>query len=183
MDTTTREIDQTFAQVFEALDLKEQRKALRSAMRREANSVRKTVIGKMQGGGLGRGTRQPLAKSLYARVYPDKFGAGFMVSVMPHGNKGIHTNRQRMKKPVLMFAEEGTRPRRVGKRRKAVSYTSRLTGKRQRGYMRSGHRTGSMPAYHFMRDAEQQATQSVEQNLFRDFQDNLNRELRKKGLL
>lgn len=192
-DATIQSIDGVFGSVLEALDLKEQRKAMRGAMRREANRIRKMAVGNMTSSGLlsskGKKHRKDstttagkLGKGIYARVYPDKYGAGFMVSVTPHGKRGIHKNRQGLQKPVLMWAEEGTRFRRVGKRKKGFTYTSKRTGKKQRAYIRGGHSTGTMPTYGFMEKTEAQATMSVEQNLFKDFQDNLNKAIVKKGL-
>lgn len=176
-------LEENFATVWEALDLKEQRKALRGAMRREGGRLRKQAIQNLRASGIGQGTRQKLSKGIYVRVYPDKYGAGFMVSVTPHGKRGIHKNRQGLEKPVLMWAEDGSRSRRVGKRKKSFFYTSKRTGKKQRAYLRSGHSTGVMKRYAFLEKTEAQTAQTVEQNLFSDFQQNLNKAFSKKGLL
>ena len=184
MKNVVTDMKQPFKDVYAALDMKDQRKAMRSAMYREANRLRKTAATNLLATGIGSGTRQKLSKGIYTRVYPDKFGAGFMVSVKPHGGKrGIHTNRQGMAKPVLMWAEDGTRYRRVGKRTKSFFGKSRYTGKSTRYYNRSGHSTGRMKRYAFLAKTEAQAGASVEQNLFNDFQSNLEKTAKKKGLL
>lgn len=183
MQTDAKDIEQTFGRVFKALDTKEQRKALRSAVRREANRVRKAAAVKMGASGLGRGTRTPLQKSIYARVYPDRFGLGFIVSVVPHGRRGIHTNRQGKEKPVALFADMGTVMRRVGKRKKGRSYISKLTGTKQRAYQRSGHSTGRMRASHFMSDAEKQSITTVESTLYQSLTDSVTRAAKRQGLL
>lgn len=163
-------MDAPFAGVLRALDAGKQRKALRGAMRREANRLRKAAASAMAAGGLGRGTRARLSSGIRARVYPEKCGAGFMVSVAPRGNKGIHVNRRGLKKPVLLWAEEGTRLRRT-KSRTRVSSRSR-----------KGHATGRMRRYGFLRETDRRAAASVEGNLFADFRRNLLRAAGKEGL-
>ncbi|MGI6233401.1 MAG: hypothetical protein ACOYJF_11255 [Prevotella sp.] len=163
------DIRNPFVSIYKALSLKDQRKALRGAMRREANRLKKQAAENMATSGLGSGTNQKLSKGIRTRVYPSRYGAGFMLSVKPRRKKGFHKNRQGLEKPVLMWAEEGTNPRKT-----KGSFFSRK-GK--------GHVTGRMRRYGFLRKTEQQAGQTVEQNLFRDFQDNLNKAARKQGLL
>lgn len=168
--TDTMHIDQSFRDVFTALDLKEQRKALRGAMRREGNRLKKAAVANLRSSGLGQGTRQRLDKGIIVRVYPDRYGAGFMVSVKPHRKKGYHINRQGLEKPVLMWAEEGTK--------------SRKTRTRSKFFIRQrrGHATGRMRPYRFLTRAEASAG-NVEANLFADFQANLDKALRKQKLI
>ena len=105
----TINIEQPFREVFAALDLKDQRKALRGAMRREANRLKKSATANLRSSGLGQGTRQRLDKGFIVRVFPARLGAGFLVKVKPYRKKGYHLNRQGKEKPVLMWAEEGTK--------------------------------------------------------------------------
>ncbi len=155
------DIDQSFGSVYKALDLKAQRKAMRSAMRRESNRLRKKAVENLRGSGIGPGTKHNLSKGIRARVYPEKYGAGFMVTVKPHkanrrtgqGEASMHTNRQGLKKPVLSWAEEGTDLRRT------KTKTKIFTRKRK------GHATGRMRRYGFMRKTDNQAEQIVEKNL------------------
>ena len=175
-----------FGDVYKALDLRSQRKAMKSAMRREGNRLKKTAATNLQTSGIGQGTTRNLSRGIYTRVYPDRYGAGFMVSVKPHrGNnvKGIHTNRKGNMKPVLMWAEDGTRNRRTGRRKLSFFSKSRISGKRIRNYIRGGHSTGRMKRYAFMAKTEMQEETSVENNLFTTFQANLDKAARKQGLL
>lgn len=165
------DIEKPFNDVFQALDLKDQRKAMRGAIRREGNRLKKHAIIELQSSGIGQGTKQRLSKGIRIRVYPDKFGAGFMLSVKPHKKQGYHKNRQDKEKPVLMWAEDGT------KYRKTKTKTKVFVRKRK------GHVTWRMKRYGFMRKTDEQATRIVEQNLFSNFQKNLERATRKKGLL
>lgn len=164
-------INRSFGDIWKALDMREQRKALRGAMRREGRRLHAMAASELRASGIGQGTNQPLAKGIRPRVFPDKYGAGFMLTVKPNGKKGFHTNRQGKQKPVLMWAEDGTKLRRT------KTKTKFFVRKRK------GHITGRMRRYGFMAMTEQQATKSVEENLFRDFEANLEKAARKRGLL
>ena len=173
-----------FADVYKALDIKDQRKAMRSAMRREGNRLKKNAVSNLASSGIGQGTRRSLSSGIYVRTYPDRYGLGFMVSIKPHGRrKGIHLNRQGKQKPVLMWAEDGTRQRHIGRRIASVFGKSRFTGKKVRQYLRGGANRGKMQRYAFLAKTEQQTAGSVETNLFEGFQKNLERAARKQGLL
>lgn len=194
MESRNIDIDQSFGSVYKALDLKAQRKAMRSAMRRESNRLRKKAVDNLRSSGIGPGTEHNLSKGIRARVYPEKYGAGFMVTVKPHkanrktgqGEASMHRNRfyddhkgargktlkgTKRALPILAWAEEGT------DLRKTKTKTKVFTRKRK------GHVTGRMRRYGFMRKTDNQAEQTVEQNLFRDFQNNIERAARKQGLL
>jgi hypothetical protein len=165
------DLNNPFKDVYQALDLAEQRKAMRGAMRREGNNLKKLAAANLQGSGLGQGTKQKLAKGIRMRVYPARFGSGFMISVKPGKGKGYHKNRRGLEKPVLLWAEDGTKYRKTKTRTKIFARK------------RKGHSTGRMRRYGFMRKTEEQAPQIVEQNLFADFQKNLEKAARKKGLI
>jgi len=160
-DICEHDITKPFMEVFKALDLKEQRKALRSAMRSAGNAVRKAVASELGSKGLRHASR--VAKGLRVRVYPARYGAGFMVTTKPHGKKGYHRNRRGQEKPVLMWAAEGT------------------TTRYKRG--RKGSSTGSMKAYLNLSETERSEAGHVESNLLPAFQSNLEKALKKKQLL
>lgn len=184
MKETVTDINKPFADVYKALDVKEQRKAMRSAMRREGNRLKKAAVSNLGQSGIGSGTKRSLSSGIYVRTYPDRYGLGFMVSVKPHGRrKGIHLNRQNMEKPVLMWAEDGTRQRHVGRRISSFFGKSRFTGKKIRQYLRGGGSRGKMKRYAFLAKTEQQTTDSVETNLFNNLQNNVEKAARKQGLL
>lgn len=183
MATTDLQITEAFQAVYNALDLKEQRKALRSATRKEANTIKKAAQQNAKASGLGKGTNQDITKGIYARTYPARYGAGFMVTVKPHGRKGVHTNRQGLEKPVMMWAETGTNTRHVGKRKGSYKKWSSIMGRATKRYNRSGHSTGAMPKYGFMDKTERENTDGVETRLFDHFQKNVEKAARKEGLL
>lgn len=169
--STVTDIKRPFADVYKALDPKAHRKAMRSAMRREGGRLRKMAVAALKDSGIGSGTKNKLAKGLRARVFPDRYGAGFMLTAKPHGKRGYHRNRFGREKPVLMWAEDGTALRNTrGKTRALV-------------FRKKGHSTGRMGRYGFMARAEALAGDSVERNLFGEFQDSLDRAARKHGLL
>ncbi len=184
MSETVTDIRQPFADVFRALDPKAQRKAMKGAMRREGNRLKKAAVSNLGQSGIGPGKKRSLSSGIYVRTYPDRYGMGFMVSVKPHGRrKGIHLNRQNLEKPVLMWAEDGTRMRHVGRRISSFFGKSRFTGKKIRQYLRGGASRGKMKRYGFLAKTEQQTADSVETNLFNDLQANVERAARKQGLL
>ncbi len=189
MADTTIQINEAFASVYNALDMKVQRRALRSASRREAENVKKIAMSLVQStsrGKLSRSLSQAtsgIEKGIQTRVFPDRYGAGFMATVIPHKGKGVHINRQGLEKPVLMWAETGTRSRHRGARKGSVKTYSRLVGKATRKYNRSGAATGRMPEYGFMQKAEETSAQGVEKRLFDDFQAGIEKAARKQGLL
>lgn len=185
MKETVTDLKKPFASVYKALDPKDQRKAMRSAMRREGNRLKKAAVSNLEQSGIGQGTKRSLSKGIYLRVYPEnKCGLGFMVSVKPHGRrKGIHLNRQNKEKPVLMWAEDGTSLRHVGRRIFSFFGKSRFTGKKIRQYLRGGASRGKMKRYAYLAKTEQQTADSVETNLFNDLQKNVEGAARKQGLL
>lgn len=171
--------EQAFTSIFNALDLKQQRKALRKAMRKEGNRVKRITIEELLSTPIGRGTNEDISKGIYLRVYPQRYGTGFMVSIRPKGKRGIHLNRQGLKKPILMWAEEGTEQRHTGRRTTSFFGINRYTGKRSRNYKRDGANRGRMPAYRFLSSSFNRVGDSVENNLFDVFQNNLVKEIEK----
>lgn len=164
------DLKEPFRDVFQALDLKDQRKAMRSAIRREGNRLKKQATANLQGSGIGQGTNGRLSRGIRSYVYPEKYGVGFLLSTKPHKKQGYHKNRQGKEKPVLMWAEDGTDLRRTKTKTKVFVR------------LRKSHATGRMRRYGFMRKTEEQETQVVERSLFATFQKNLERAARKKGL-
>lgn len=152
-----------FSELLEAFDQKEQRKELRRAFTQEARRLKKSVAGSINVKHLGTGTRQKVSKTIRTRVYPAKYGLGFMVTTKPFHGKGYHKNRYGKEKPVLMWAEDGTKPRYTRGRRGRKRYT------------------GVMKAYRFMEQTEKRETGTVEQNLFEQYKKNLEKALKKKG--
>lgn len=163
--SSVRDLNKPFAEVYEALDEKAHRKAMRGAMRRVGNMVKKSAAQSASASGLRNGAQ--VAKGLRVRVYPDRFGLGFMVSTKPRGKKGYYKNRQGKEKPVLMWAAEGTK--------------QRTTRSKSKWFVRKkrGHSTGRMPAFGFMEKTENREAGNVEANLFDVFEKNLEKAVRK----
>lgn len=160
-----------FSETLSALSPQELSKALRSALRRtgaEARKVARAALASTPGKGvkggarpLGKGTRRAVEKSLRLRLYPKKYGLGFMVTASHHGEKGMHLNRQGRLKPVLFFAAGGTAER-----------TTRRGGKKR----------GKMPQYPFIPAAEQRVVELVERDTLQNLQAACERELKKRGI-
>lgn len=155
-----KDFEQSITDVLDALDIKEQRKALRSAMRREGNRLKKQAGQTLAANGLHHGVE--VGKTLIVRVYPDRYGAGFMVTSKPRGKRGYYKNTRGKEKPVAMWATEGT------------------TQRYKRGNKKPS--TGAMKRYHYLEDTENSAKHVVERRLWTDFEKNLQKALRKKGL-
>ena len=115
-----------------------------------------------------------LKKGIRLRVYPR--GGGFMITVKPHGKQGYHVNRFGLEKPVLMWAEEGTKERMIRHLMSDGKHVVRIEGR----YRRVGAFTGKMPAYHFLDGVYEQGVQILN----RDIPSNLeNSVMRKAGRL
>ena len=183
MSESDLNIKDTFMEAYKAVEPKAQRKAMKSAMRKEGTRLKRAAIGNLEASGIGHGTNHNLSRGIYVRVYPDRYGLGFMVSVKPHGRKGIHTNRRNLQKPVLMWAEDGTRARRSGKRVSSFFSRSKYSGARVRNYNRNGGYRGRMTRYAFLSKTEKQMSGSVESSLFDGLQKSIENEARKRDLL
>lgn len=135
--------DENLQRLFAELEPKRRLQAIKGGFRREANQVRKTAINNLRS---SIQSSKDLEKGVRAIVFKRK--AGFRVTVGTKragkngkGEAGFHTNRQGLKKPVLIWAEEGTKERQTkpqkGTRRRAAR-------------LRASHRTGRMKRYGFM---------------------------------
>lgn len=195
--TEATDIKEPFREVFDALDLREQRKALRGAMRREGNRLRTTAAAKAASA-LGNRGGGDFKRNIIVRVYPPKYGAGFMLTVKGrngHDPKIMHKTGDRVRKrdgkrvagglkPILMWAEDGTRPRRQGRRKgSGFGWAVSAYGRRRRDYRRGGRRTGAMPRYGFLSKTEAEQSPGVERRLFDSFRAGVERAAKKKGLL
>lgn len=133
--------DRNLQQLFAELEPKRRLQAIKGGFRREANKVRKTAINNLRG---SIRSDKDLERGVRAIVFKRK--AGFRVTVGTKkagkngkGEAGFHTNRQGLKKPVLIWAEEGTGERKT-----------KSGGGRRAARRRAAHRTGRMRRYGFM---------------------------------
>ena len=158
--------DTNLQRLFAEMDEKRRVQALKGGFRKEANRVRKTAVNNLRG---SVRTDRDLESGVRAIVF--KRAAGFRVTI---GAKkagksgkeyGYHATRQYRanpsrysKKPVLIWAEEGTEERRTksngGKHNKSWTLRSR-----------AAHSTGRMKRYGYMRQTADQVRDTVTTNL------------------
>lgn len=121
-------------------------------------------------------------KAIRSHIYSDRYGLGFLITVKAHRaskkqmaegdpGKGMHRNRRGFFKPVLMFAEEGTKPRMRGGKKIRVKhgiYGTHRSSKTQywtETIRKDGSSTGKMPAYGFLEKATPEMFSAVESGL------------------
>lgn len=155
------------------------KKSMRGALRAEARKARKIAQNKLAGTGLQvKGDSSDWKKGIRTRIYPSNKGTGFMVTVKAIAanrksgvEKSMHTNRFGVKKPILMWAEEGT------KKRKTKTQTKWGLRKRK------GHSTGRMKDYGFMEAATPEMYRSVENGLVPEVEKSVMKVARKCGFV
>ena len=162
------------------MDGKEIKKSLRSAVRAEARKAQKIAQSHLETSGLQvQGNTADWKKGIRTYIYNPNKATGFMVTVKARaasrktgkGEKSMHQNRKGFKKPVLMWAEEGTIARkRGGKRVKAdnAHNTAKAQGRIGGAWQyirRGGIPTGRMRPYRFLERAAPEMYQAVEAGL------------------
>ena len=124
--------DRNLQRMFAELDSKHRIKALKGAFRRQASKVRRTAVNNLRG-------------SIRSQNDPKGLESGVTVGTKSankktgKGERGFHTNRRGLKKPILIWAEEGTKDRHTKTSTKVFARS------------RKGHSTGRMKRYGFMR--------------------------------
>lgn len=141
MAATMQYNDVELQRLFAELDTKQRLKAIKGAFRREANRVRKTALNNLRG---SIRSDRDLERGVRAVVYKRKAGFRVTIGTKKAGKSGkeygFHINRKGLKKPVLIWAEAGTKWR---KSKKATRY---MVG----GKWRTGTTRGFMKRYGFM---------------------------------
>lgn len=141
MAATMQYNDAELQKLFAELDTKQRLKALKGAFRREANRVRKTALNNLRG---SIRSDRDLERGVRAVVFKRKAGFRVTIGTKKAGRSGkeygFHINRKGLKKPVLIWAEAGTKWR---KSKKATRY---MVG----GKWRTGTTRGFMKRYGFM---------------------------------
>lgn len=166
--------DRNLQQLFAEMEPKHRLQALRGGFRREANQVRKMAINNLRS---SIRSNKDLEQGVRAVVY--KRSAGFRVTIGTKragkngkGEAGFHTNRQGLKKPVLIWAEAGTQERQ----------TKPKQGTRRRaGRMREQHRTGRMKRYGFMEQTLNSVRDTVTADIHNLVLDNVEKIAKKYG--
>ncbi len=166
--------DKNLQRLFAELEPKRRLQAIKGGFRREANQVRKTAINNLRS---SIQSNKDLEKGVRAIVFKRK--AGFRVTVGTKragkngkGEAGFHTNRQGLKKPVLIWAEEGTAERKTkpkqGTRRRAAR-------------LRASHRTGRMKRYGFMAQTLSSVRDTVTADIHKMVTENVEQVAKKYG--
>lgn len=155
-------------QCFNKRDLKA---AMKGAYRKTGNEILTIARQRLMSSGIAHASK--LKKGIRLRVYPR--GGGFMISVKPHGKQGYHVNRFGLEKPVLMWAEEGTKVRYV--RHGGDQKVQTSVGQ----WRTLGRRRGQMPAYRFLDGIESQGVPVIEREMPQAIEDQVAKRAGKCG--
>ena len=164
--------DRNLQQLFTELTPKRRLQALRGGFRKEANRVRKTAVNNLRS---SIRSDRDLEKGVRSLVFKRK--AGFRITVgtkrankKGKGEAGFHTNRQGLKKPILIWAEDGTKARKT-KGRKTKG----------RGGKHGARSTGRMKRYGFMDRTLKAVRGSVTENIHEMVAENVQKVAKKYG--
>lgn len=190
-----QEITKPLDQLMKELTPRELRKGLKAGYRQTAKKARKVALRYLHASSLQvKGNKGDLDKGLRAYIYSK--GGGFLLTVNARranksgkGEKGMHENRFGKKKPVLMWAEDGTQKRQRGGR--SISIKHGIYGSHRESKIRywrerrrvNGVNTGAMPAYSFLDKATPEVTKVVETELSAQVKESVEKVARKSGLL
>lgn len=154
--------------ILRSLSVKKLRNTLKGAYRRAAKNAVTVVRRSLATSGLRvQGNVADWPRGVRSVIYSR--GGGFLVTVKARagrrgsgaGEKGMHKNRFGVKKPILMWAEDGTRMRQT----KAGARSRMLkSGGTSWSYHKAARR-GRMPAYGFLERATPAAYREVETTL------------------
>jgi hypothetical protein len=165
------------AQLTREMNPKQLRNSLKRAYRAEAKKVLGIARKSLHATRLQvKGSKSDWDKGIRSHIYSR--GGGFMITVKAHranlkgqGEKSMHENRKGFKKPVLMWAEEGTKERQRGGKKIRIKhgiYGTHRSGKTQywtETKRKDGIPTGRMGAYGFLERATPEMFQTVEHDL------------------
>ena len=159
--------DRNLQQLFTELTPKRRLQALRGGFRKEANRVRKTAVNNLRS---SIRSDKDLEKGVRSLVFKRK--AGFRITVgtkyankRGKGEAGFHTNRQGLKKPILIWAEDGTKARKT----------------KGRGGKHGTRSTGRMKRYGFMDRTLKAVRGSVTENIHEMVAENVQKVAKKYG--
>lgn len=166
--------DRDLQRLFAELEPKRRLQAIKGGFRREANQVRKTAINNLRS---SIQSNKDLEKGVRTVLFKRK--AGFRVTVGTKragkngkGEAGFHTNRQGLKKPILIWAEGGTEERKT----KPKNGTRRRSAR-----LRASHSTGRMKRYGFMAQTLHSVRDTVTANIHEMVTDNVKKVAEKYG--
>ena len=156
--------DKRLWEMYAQLSPAKRRTALKGAFRRCGNEVRKVALTNLRAAVHPQGDRRDFEKGV--RLIMFKQSAGFRVacSYDPKTKEGAHTNRHGLRKPVLMWLEDGT----------AQRATKSRSG-------RTGHNTGRITRQGFLDAARRQCEPSVTEDIHRSVVEFVTKTARKYG--
>ena len=173
MSGTVEYDDGNLQRLFAELEPRRRAQALRGGFRKAANNVRKKAVANLRSSSIR--TDKDLEKGIRTAVFKRK--AGFRVTIGTKkagkngkGESGMHLNRQGLKKPVLIWAEMGTKQR-----------TTKSSGGKRAARYRAAHNTGRMPRYGFMEKTRNQVRDTVTEDMHRQVAENVERIAKKYG--
>lgn len=173
MATVMQYDDSNLQRLFAELEPRQRLKALKGAFRREAGRVRKVAVGNLRS---SIRSDRDLERGVRAVVFKRK--AGFRVTIgtkkaRMNGGKeyGFHTNRRGLKKPVLIWAEGGTKGR---KSRRQSRYP---VG----GRWATGKNRGAMKSYGFMAKTKSDVRGTVTESLHNQVREHVTKTAKKYG--
>lgn len=171
---TTRDLEK-LQKMFEELDAKNRRKALKGAMRDAARKVRKVAVSKLRSSTKITSNKN-LEKGVRALPYKKVLGFKTTIAFDKKRNKGFYVSQRILKKdldakdgkPVLLWSEGGTKSRKT----------------RGRIFFRRGkRRTGKMPASHFMSETKRIVVSSVTKDMHDSLEKYVIKTAKKHGII
>lgn len=166
--------DQNLRNLYADLSPANRKKIIRGACGRVGNTIRKTAVNNLRSSGLGQA--EELSSGIYVVVFKRK--AGVRVTVAPRkarmngkGEKGMHRNRYGEKRPILYWAETGTKWR----------LSKKPTKYRINGKWVSGKRRGRMKRYGFMSKTQTQVEYTAGRQIKQELIGKLRKLVEKNG--
>ena len=173
MGETIQYDDEDLQRLFAEMDTKKRLKALKGAFRRGANRVRKTALNNLRG---SIRTDKDLERGVRAVVFKRKAGFRVTIGTKKAGKTGkeygFHINRRGLKKPVLIWAEAGTKWRRTKSKQRFKANGKWRTAGTHRGFMKR---------YGFMQKTAADVRDSVTDNLHNEVINSVRKVAKKYG--
>lgn len=177
--------DSQLQQLFAQMDEKQRAKAMKGAFRSTANTFRRAAVSLLRSS--IRSNRE-MEKGVRALVFKKKLGFRVTVGTVLRkskdktryvAKKGFYMNHQGLEKPVLIWAEDGTKERRLKGSRGSFK-TKRGFRKR---YLYNGAYRGRMRAYQFILGAQRQVGPQIDNELQVNFRQSVEKVAKKYGCI
>ncbi len=162
-DRAIREVTESIDNFVERLTVRQMRNALKKGYRKVAAVSRKTARASLRARGpqVIKGNKRDWAAGIRTEIYSRGGGYTLTEYGRKRGDKGMHRNRRGLLKPVLQWAELGTKDRKT----------------KHGGFFR-----GKMPAYGFMTAVEDKVIADAERDLCPEVEKAVDEAAAKAGL-